>query len=84
VNSLVELQSAFTERGRPPQILSDVLRGALVLGVSALDALVGDSVADSIPRLARRGMLGDVVAKWIKDNPRRFLQPSLRMIHMML
>ncbi len=73
VGQLVELQSAITERGRPPQFLSDVLRGALVLGVAALDALVGDSVAESIPSLARRGMLGDVIAKWIKDEPKAVL-----------
>lgn len=60
-------------RGRPIQFFSDVLRGALVLGVAALDALVGDSVAEAIPALAQRGMLGDTVAKWIRDKSKDVL-----------
>jgi hypothetical protein len=39
--------------GRPKQHVSDLLRGALVLSVAALDALVLDSVVAAIPRAVR-------------------------------
>jgi hypothetical protein len=59
--------------GRPRQHVSDVLRGALVLGVAALDALVLDSVTAAIPRAVRDGRLGPNVAKWVKEEPEAFL-----------
>lgn len=60
-------------RGRPAQHVSDLLRGALVLGVGALDALVLDSVIAAIPAAARDGRLGPNVAKWVRDEPERFV-----------
>lgn len=59
--------------GRPRQHVSDVLRGALVLSVAALDALVLDSVVAAIPRAVRDGQLGPNVAKWVKEQPEEFL-----------
>jgi len=59
--------------GRPKQHVSDVLRGALVLSVAALDALVLDSVVAAIPRAVRDGRLGPNVAKWVKEEPEEFL-----------
>lgn len=53
--------------GRPRQAVSDLLRGALVLALAALDALVVDSVVEAVPRLARKGTLGPMVSKWAKD-----------------
>jgi hypothetical protein len=60
-------------RGRPGQHVSDVLRGALVLGVGALDALILESVLSAIPAAARQRRLGPNVAKWIKEEPEAFL-----------
>ena len=54
-------------RGRPQQAVSDLLRGALVLALAALDALVVDSVVEAVPRLAMKGALGPTVSKWAKD-----------------
>jgi hypothetical protein len=59
--------------GRPKQHVSDLLRGALVLSVAALDALVLDSVVAAIPRAVRDGRLGPNVAKWVKEEPEAFL-----------
>src|SRR5262245_3244289 len=42
-------------QGRPKQHVSDVLRGALVLAVGALDALILESVLSAIPAAARGG-----------------------------
>jgi len=55
-------------RGRPQQAVSDLLRGALVLALAALDALVVDSVVEAVPRLAKKGALGPTVPKWAKDS----------------
>lgn len=55
--------------GRPKRHVSDVVRGALVLGVAALDALVLASVVEAIPRLAKKGGLGPNASKWTKDQP---------------
>jgi hypothetical protein len=60
-------------RGRPAQHVSDVLRGALVLDVGALDALVLESVIAAIPAAADEGRLGPTVGKWVKDKPDAFL-----------
>jgi hypothetical protein len=60
-------------RGRPGQHVSDVLRGALVLGVGALDALVLESVLAAIPAAARRGRLGPNVAKWVREEPEAYV-----------
>jgi hypothetical protein len=54
---------------RPRRHVSDILRGALVLGLAALDSLVVDSVVEAIPTLAREGSLGKAAAKWVKDDP---------------
>lgn len=59
--------------GRPRQHVSDVLRGALALGVAALDALVLDSVIAAIPTAVRDQRLGPNVAKWVKEEPEEFL-----------
>src|SRR5436190_24296745 len=59
--------------GRPRQHVSDLLRGALVLSVAALDALVLDSVVRAIPRAVRDERLGPSVAKWVRDEPETFL-----------
>jgi hypothetical protein len=45
-------------RGRPQQQAADVLRGAVVLAVAALDAYVFDVFIEAIPPLARQGRLG--------------------------
>jgi hypothetical protein len=60
-------------RGRPQRHVSDILRGALVLGLAALDSLVVDSVVEAVPTLAKKGALGKAAAKWIKDAPERVL-----------
>jgi hypothetical protein len=60
-------------RGRPRQEVSDMLRGALVLAVAALDALVLDSITAAIPRLAKQGALGDRVTSIVKENPKAVL-----------
>jgi hypothetical protein len=60
-------------RGRPKQHVSDILRGALVLAVGALDALILESVLSAIPAAARQGRLGPKVAKWIKEEPEAYL-----------
>jgi hypothetical protein len=60
-------------RGRPAQHVSDVLRGALVLAVGALDSLVLESVVAAVPAAARGGRLGPNVPKWIKEEPEAFL-----------
>lgn len=54
--------------GRPRRHGADVLRGALVLSVGALDALVLDSVVAAIPRAEREGTLGQSVARWVKED----------------
>jgi hypothetical protein len=59
--------------GRPKQHVSDLLRGALVLSVAALDALVLDSVVAAIPRAVRDKDLGPNVTKWVKEEPAEFL-----------
>lgn len=59
--------------GRPRRHVSDVLRGALVLAVGALDGLVLDAVLETIEPAARKGDCGPSVSKWIKDNPDRLL-----------
>lgn len=60
-------------RGHPRQHVSDVLRGALVLAVGALDGLVLEAVLESIPPVARANALGHTVSKWVKDDPEGFL-----------
>lgn len=56
-------------QGRPKQAVSDLLRGALVLSVAALDGLVLDAVAETIGPAARAGQLGDVATKWTRESP---------------
>jgi hypothetical protein len=55
--------------GRPKRHVSDILRGALVLAVAALDSLVVDSVVEAVPSLARKGALGKTAGKWLKEDP---------------
>lgn len=74
VDGLLELHGTLHgRRGRPTQEVSDVLRGALVLALAALDALVLDCVAAAIPGAAKNGTLGDYVKKWAKEDPDVFL-----------
>jgi hypothetical protein len=71
VEALVNLHSRETAtrgQGRPSQEMSDVLRGALVLAVAALDAVVLDCILEAIPPLASQGGLGDGVAKKLKSH----------------
>lgn len=56
-------------RGRPRRHVSDILRGALVRGLAALDSLVIDSVVEAVPTLARKGTLGRTASKWVRDEP---------------
>jgi hypothetical protein len=60
-------------RGRPRQHVSDVLRGAIVLAVGALDGLVLEAVVETIKPAGRRRDLGPDVAKWVKDDPQRLI-----------
>jgi hypothetical protein len=50
-----------------------LLRGALVLAVGALDALVADSLAEAIPIAAKNGALGAKVQDWTKKHPKEVL-----------
>lgn len=56
-------------RGRPQQHVSDILRGALVLTIAALDAVVLDAVVSAIPELAKQGRGGKNIEKWIEKEP---------------
>jgi hypothetical protein len=70
VDGLLQLHPLLHgSRGRPRRYVSDILRGALVLGFAALDSLVVDSVVEAVPILARKGALGKAAAKWVKDEP---------------
>lgn len=57
--------------GRPPQHVSDILRGALVLALAALDALVTDATIEALPTLIRRGCLPDTLTDWMKEKDNR-------------
>jgi hypothetical protein len=59
--------------GRSKRHASDVLRGAFVLSVGALDALVLDSVVAAIPRAEQEGTLERTIAKWAKADAESFL-----------
>ena len=59
--------------GRPKQAVSDVLRGGLVLGLAALDAVVLDSLIRAVPKAARGGGLGPKAEKWVKEAPAEML-----------
>ena len=59
--------------GRSRRHASDVLRGAFVLSVGALDALVLDSVVAAIPRAEQEGTLELTIAKWAKADAESFL-----------
>ncbi len=70
VDALLALHSQLHgTRGRPQQHVSDLLRGALVLTMAALDAVVLDAVVASIPDLARQGRGGNNLKKWIDEDP---------------
>lgn len=71
VDDLLDLHPVLHgTQGRPRQTVSDVLRGGLVLGLAALDALVVDTLLEAVPLLARRkDGLGAVVAKWVDERP---------------
>lgn len=74
-NAIVELhQRTYAKKGRPPQEWSDVLRGALMLVVAALDALVDDLLVDRLPVAITRGVQGPTVDGWVKSDPKRALQ----------
>jgi hypothetical protein len=59
--------------GRSKRHASNVLRGAVVLSVGALDALVLDSVVAAIPRAEEEGTLERTIAKWAKADAEAFL-----------
>ncbi len=57
------------KRGRPEQEVSDVLRGAVVLAVGALDGLVLESSIQAAPLAAKRGLLGERASRWAREFP---------------
>jgi hypothetical protein len=59
------------KRGRPPQYVSDVLRGSLVLALAALDALVTDTILEHLPCLIREGQLTATIEDWLKVGANR-------------
>jgi hypothetical protein len=59
--------------GRSRRRASDMLRGAFVLSVSALDGLVLDSVVAAIPRAEQEGTLDRTIATWAKADAEAFL-----------
>jgi hypothetical protein len=61
-------RSAHGGAGRPYRHWGDVLRGAVVLSLAALDACVMELIVQAVPPLAKTGQLGTVVQSWIKDN----------------
>ncbi|MHB8631500.1 MAG: hypothetical protein ACYC9W_06190 [Candidatus Limnocylindria bacterium] len=72
--NLVDLyDSLHPARGRPQEEKADMLRGAVVLCAAALDELVLSLIVDAFPEAARRGLLGDAVTRWVRDDPRAFL-----------
>lgn len=74
VDALIELHSKLHgKRGKPPQAVSDILRGTLVLAFAALDALVTDCVGAAVPVLAKKGLNGGAVEDWAKKNPKTVL-----------
>lgn len=46
-----------------------MLRGALLLAVAALDALVDDLVVEFLPKAILAGKQGGDIAKWVKEAP---------------
>jgi hypothetical protein len=58
-------------RGRPSQEVSDVLRGALVLALAALDALVTDTILTNLPALVRKGRLSEAIVDWLGEKANR-------------
>jgi hypothetical protein len=60
-------------RGRPAQHVADVLRGAHVLSVAALDAIVLGCITEALPHLIRLGRQGPNVAKWLREEPDKAL-----------
>lgn len=64
---------AHGKRGRPVGEWGDVLRGALVLGVGALDATVLEIVVEAIPLQAARSGLGRDVENWVQKDPEAVL-----------
>ncbi len=74
VRDLLGVYDALTQgRGHPPHFRTDVLRGAIVLLVAALDGLVLSLISAAIPFAAEDKTLGDSVEKWVKDDPGKFL-----------
>jgi hypothetical protein len=59
-------------QGRPRQHVSDVLRGALVLAVGALDGLVLDAAIEAVAPVARADGLSSTFEKWVKEDPAGF------------
>lgn len=75
VRALLELHPILHgTQGRPNQAVADVLRGALVLSLAALDAFVCDALLEAVPLLAKRkGALGANVTKWAKERPEQLV-----------
>lgn len=72
--AIISLHKAtYAVQGRPPQKWSDVLRGALMLAVAALDALVDDLLVECLPRAILAGKQGAKVNDWIKEHPHKAL-----------
>jgi hypothetical protein len=68
-NAVVALhEQLHGRRGRPAQNVSDLLRGALVLAVAALDGFVLEASVHAVPAAARQGLLGETANKWAKDS----------------
>ena len=66
-------QSLHGGPGRPRQHVSDILRGALVLAVGALDGLVLGAVVETVEPAVLKNANSPTVTKWVKENPDRLL-----------
>lgn len=74
VRRLIELHKGIHgKQGRPPQQVSDVLRGASVLAAGALDGLILEVIVAATPEAARRGLLGQSAIRWAADDAARLI-----------
>lgn len=69
VEGLIDLHKSVSKKGKPTRECQDLLRATVVLSLSALDALVMDLIVERVPEASRRGALGQMVERWVKDEP---------------
>jgi hypothetical protein len=74
VDGLILLHRSLGRRGKPSREQQDLLRAAVVLALSALDAMIVECIIEKLPEATRRGVLGQRVEKWVKENPGRWLK----------